>query len=128
MDADLRKFHGSFRVQGAALTATIALPPGLASDARSIHTLRLVSQGDPGDEFVILLEGSVKVELLTPEGKELTLTMLKAFQFFGELALFDDMPRSASVSALEETRVMALGKEIDEPLLGFADGDRSVML
>ncbi len=70
----------------------------------------LVSQGDPGDEFVILLEGSVKVELLTPEGKELTLTMLNAFQFFGELALFDDMPRSATVSALEETRVMVLGK------------------
>lgn len=71
----------------------------------------LFRQGDPGDEFVIILEGAVKIELLTPEGKELTLTMLKAFQFFGELALFDDMPRSASVSALEETRVMALGKE-----------------
>ena len=71
----------------------------------------LFRQGDPGDEFVIILEGAVKVDLLTPEGKELTLTMLKAFQFFGELALFDDMPRSASVSALEETRVMALGKE-----------------
>lgn len=71
----------------------------------------LFSQGDPGDELVIILEGSVKVELLTPEGKELTLTMLKAFQFFGELALFDDMPRSASVSALEDTRVMVLGKQ-----------------
>jgi len=71
----------------------------------------LVSQGDPGDEFVILVEGSVKVELLTPEGKELTLTMLSAFQFFGELALFDDMPRSATVSALEDTRVMVLGKQ-----------------
>jgi CRP-like cAMP-binding protein len=71
----------------------------------------LFRQGDPGDDFVIILDGSVKVELLTPEGKELTLTILKSFQFFGELALFDDMPRSASVSALEETRVMVLGKQ-----------------
>jgi len=70
----------------------------------------LCRQGDPGDDFVVILEGSVKVELLTAEGKELTLTILKSFQFFGELALFDDMPRSASVSALEDTRVMLLGK------------------
>lgn len=70
----------------------------------------LFSQGDPGDEFIVILDGRLKVELLTPEGKELTLTMLKPYNFVGELALFDDMPRSASVSALEDTRVMVMAK------------------
>lgn len=57
----------SFRLAGcasAALTATITLPPGLASDARSIHTLRLVSQGDPTVAATVTLTAKTPAPIL----------------------------------------------------------------
>lgn len=70
----------------------------------------LFSQGDPGDEFMILTEGSVKVELMNSEGKELTLTILTPFQFLGELALLDDVPRSATVVSMEQSVLLSINK------------------
>lgn len=70
----------------------------------------LFHQGDPGEEFMILTEGSVKVELMNSEGKELTLTILTPFQFLGELALLDDVPRSATVVALEPSVLLSINK------------------
>jgi len=71
----------------------------------------LFSQGDRGDEFLIVTEGSVKVELVNPDGKELTLAILKPYQFLGELALLDDFPRSANAIALEDGQLLALNKK-----------------
>ncbi len=70
----------------------------------------LFRQGDPGDEFLVLTSGSVKVELVNAEGKELTLTILTPFQFLGELALLDDVPRSATVIALEQSTLLSINK------------------
>jgi CRP/FNR family cyclic AMP-dependent transcriptional regulator len=70
----------------------------------------LFHQGDPGDEFMILTEGSVKVELMNSEGKELTLTILTPFQFLGELALLDDVPRSATVVSMEQSVLLSVNK------------------
>lgn len=70
----------------------------------------LFHQGDPGEEFMILTEGSVKVELMNSEGKELTLTILTPFQFLGELALLDDVPRSATVVSLEQSVLLSINK------------------
>lgn len=70
----------------------------------------LFRQGDPGEEFMILTEGSVKVELMNAEGKELTLNILTPYQFLGELALLDDVPRSATVVAMENSTLLSIGK------------------
>lgn len=70
----------------------------------------LFQQGDPGEEFMILTEGSVKVELMNTEGKELTLTILTPFQFLGELALLDDVPRSATVISMEQSTLLSINK------------------
>lgn len=70
----------------------------------------LFHQGDSGEEFMILTEGSVKVELMNAEGKELTLTILTPFQFLGELALLDDVPRSATVVSMEHSVLLAINK------------------
>ena len=70
----------------------------------------LFQQGDPGDEFMILTEGSVKVELMNTEGKELTLTILTPFQFLGELALLDDVPRSATVISMDQSTLLSINK------------------
>lgn len=71
----------------------------------------LFLQGDPGEEFLVLIEGSVKVELMNQDGKELTLTILKPFQFLGELALLDDVPRSATVVAMEKSEFLTINKK-----------------
>lgn len=70
----------------------------------------LFHQGDLGEEFMILTEGSVKVELMNTEGKELTLTILTPYQFLGELALLDDVPRSATVVSLEPSVLLSINK------------------
>lgn len=67
-------------------------------------------QGDPGEEFMILTSGSVKVELMNAEGKELTLTILTPYQFLGELALLDDVPRSATVISMEQSELLSINK------------------
>lgn len=71
----------------------------------------LFRQGDRGDEFLIVTEGSVKVDLTNPDGKELTLAILKPYKFLGELALLDDFPRSANAVALEDGVLLALKKK-----------------
>jgi CRP/FNR family transcriptional regulator, cyclic AMP receptor protein len=70
----------------------------------------LFQQGDPGDEFLIVTKGSVKVEVVNPDGKELTLAILKPYQFLGELALLDDSPRSANAIALDDGELLSLRK------------------
>jgi len=68
-------------------------------------------QGDPGDTFYVILSGQVKVSVSSPEGQEAILVMLDAGESFGELALLDDQPRSATIQANVPTEVIALRKD-----------------
>jgi hypothetical protein len=58
----------------------------------------IVHQGDHGDSMFLVLDGEVRVRLLI-ENKETTLVTLGPGDFFGEVALFDQGPRSADVIA-----------------------------
>jgi hypothetical protein len=58
----------------------------------------IVQQGDEGDAMFLVLDGEVRVRLLI-DGKETTLVTLGAGDFFGEVSLFDQGPRSADVIA-----------------------------
>src|SRR5688572_12598838 len=60
-------------------------------------------QDDPGASVHVIESGRVKVALTTPEGEELLLRVMGEGEIFGELALLDGRPRSATISALEET-------------------------
>jgi CRP-like cAMP-binding protein len=68
----------------------------------------LFKRGDPGDAFYVVESGRVRVFTLDEEENELTLNALGAGEAFGELALVDDRPRSASVAALEPTTLRRL--------------------
>jgi len=61
-----------------------------------------------GTSLFIILKGMVKVSLVRPDGKEAILAILRPGEFFGEMALLDNRPRSASVIVLEPTSVMVL--------------------
>lgn len=68
-------------------------------------------QGDPGDALYIVASGRVKVLLPSPDaGEPAILATLDRGQFFGELAMLDGRPHSASVIALEPTEALMLGR------------------
>jgi CRP/FNR family transcriptional regulator/CRP/FNR family cyclic AMP-dependent transcriptional regulator len=70
----------------------------------------IVEEGLPGDYMYIIREGRVSVSKLSDDGREKILEFLEAGDFFGEMSLLDNSPRSASVRALTETRVLALSR------------------
>jgi CRP/FNR family cyclic AMP-dependent transcriptional regulator len=56
---------------------------------------------ESGDVFCLIQQGHVKVTMISPEGKEIILSILGPGDFFGEMSLIDDEPRSATVIATE---------------------------
>lgn len=56
----------------------------------------------------MIVSGKVKVTNVGPEGKEVILSVLGAGDFFGEMSLLDEEPRSATVTATETTEMLTL--------------------
>ena len=54
----------------------------------------IISEGDESDSMYVVLAGKVKVYLSDDEGKEIIINILKEGDYFGELALLDEAPRS----------------------------------
>jgi len=70
----------------------------------------LLSEGDSTDALYVIYEGKVKVTIDDNEGKEVILSMLGPGEYFGEMALLDDEPRSASVTTKETTQLLIISK------------------
>jgi len=70
----------------------------------------IVEEGLPGDYMYVIREGRVKVTKLSEEGREKILGFLDEGGFFGEMALLDRGPRSASVKTLKDVRLLALSR------------------
>lgn len=71
----------------------------------------LINEGDNTDSLYVVMEGEVKVFASDENGKDVILNMLGPGEYFGELALVDDAPRSASVKTMEPTKVMVISKK-----------------
>ncbi len=71
----------------------------------------ILFEDDPGDALYVVVGGQVKVVLIGKDGKEVILSVLKDGDFFGEMALIDDEPRSAHVIAMEDTDLLVLRRE-----------------
>jgi CRP/FNR family transcriptional regulator, cyclic AMP receptor protein len=67
--------------------------------------------GDPGGLLYIITDGKVKISRGMAEGQEAILAILGVGDFFGELALLDDSPRSATAKALRPTTTLTLHRE-----------------
>jgi CRP/FNR family transcriptional regulator, cyclic AMP receptor protein len=70
----------------------------------------IMAAGDPTDSLYIILSGRLKVMMSDAEGKEVILTILSPGEFFGEMGLIDDAPRSASVIAIEPCELLAINR------------------
>ena len=81
------------------------------------------NEGDMEDGLYVILKGKVKITLIDESGKEIALSIMKDGSFFGEMSLFDDFPRSATVETLDETEFLILKKKFflkileDNPLI-----------
>jgi len=77
-------------------------------------------QGDPGDSLHIVSSGAVKIVLPSLEGEEAIIATLRSGDFFGELALLDGAPRSATAVAADASETWTLSREL---LLSLLDRD-----
>lgn len=77
----------------------------------------IVRQDDPGDSMYLIVSGNARV-VHHREGHDVELAMLKAGDFFGELALVDHGPRSADVEAVGECVLLQISQAAISALAG----------
>lgn len=85
----------------------------LAAHAREVQFRKnaiLMTEGDAGESMYVIQSGLVKVFVSDEDGKELVLYEQGAGAVIGDIALLDDEPRSASVSTLDKTTALMIGK------------------
>lgn len=67
-------------------------------------------QGSIGSTLYVVVSGKVRIYTISENGQELAVTVFHAGDFFGELALLDHQPRSASAEAMTRTSALTLQK------------------
>src|SRR5690349_15504606 len=72
---------------------------------------QIFREGDPGDGIYIVLEGSVQISSLVTQEERRVLNTIRAGDFFGEMAVLDGDPRSATATAAEETVTLFIARE-----------------
>src|SRR4030042_2569267 len=70
----------------------------------------IFKEGEEADRMYVVQSGKVKITKKTASG-DLTIATLESGEFFGEMALFDRLPRSATAKALDDARVLSIDKK-----------------
>src|SRR3954470_14113319 len=70
----------------------------------------VMAGGGARGSLYIVLSGRLKVMMSDADGKEVILSILGPGEFFGEMGLIDDAPRSASVVAIEACELLSIAK------------------
>ena len=81
----------------------------------------IVREGAPADKFFILVDGEVEV-VRDVDGEERRLATMEKGQFFGEIAILRDTPRSATVRALTRVTLLAMERETFKNLVAQSLG------
>ena len=84
--------------------------------------------GDPGDALFVVVSGDVKISLPSETGDEAILTTLGPGAVFGELALLDGAPRSATATAQSPTETVVLPRDRFRELIATEAGVRDALL
>jgi signal transduction histidine kinase len=94
----------------------------VAQNGREVHVAggdRICAEGEIGDAAYLILSGRVQVSKYLALGTQHLLNELLPGQFFGELALVEEVPRMASVDALEETTLLVITKDDFQDLVAL---------
>lgn len=76
----------------------------------------VVRQGAPADKFFIIVDGELEVVREGPQGAEVVAS-LKRGQFFGEVAILRDMPRTATVRAVTPAILLTMDRDVFRSLV-----------
>ncbi len=91
--------------------ATLERLANLATPIDYPKSTLVFEQNAPGDAMFIIFSGKVRVVLFGENGKDITLTFFKPGDFFGEMSLLDEQPRSANVITVEPSTLLVLKRE-----------------
>src|SRR2546428_2939673 len=80
----------------------------LASRKRYPKDTVVFFENEAGDFFFTIVQGRIKVTILGDDGREIILSILGPGDFFGEMALLDNEPRSATAIAVEDAELLSL--------------------
>lgn len=70
----------------------------------------IIRAGEQGTTLFLLTSGVIRISIEDGRGKEIILSILYPHDFFGEMALLDGLPRSATVVAVEESEVLLISR------------------
>ncbi len=104
MFVDIPLFHNLPQEQLAYLLK-------MAHEFRYDKNTVIITQGERSNSLYLVLEGRLKVYATDEEGRQTLLAFLNKGDFFGELSLLDDEPRSASVMTVTKSRLLCLTQE-----------------
>ena len=111
---------GQCGISGSRTTTIVPLPRAERMRMRSFKRGEtLFRKDDPGLHLYVVLAGAVKIALPGEFGQEALVSLMRTGDFFGELALFDGSPRSASATALEDTKAAKLPGKLQKGFVVF---------
>jgi CRP/FNR family transcriptional regulator, cyclic AMP receptor protein len=87
---------------------------------RETHTKDTIMffEGDPGNRCYVIIKGEVRISKFIPNIGEEALAVLKPGEYFGEMALIDNFPRSAHAIANSDVELLAITKaDMDKVLI-----------
>jgi CRP/FNR family transcriptional regulator, cyclic AMP receptor protein len=81
--------------------------------------------GSPGDTMMVVLSGRVRISVSSPDGKELTLAIVRKGEMFGEIALLDCKERTAEATAMTACKLAILERR---EIFSFLEGHPGTLL
>jgi len=89
----------------------------LAVERRFKRGQTIFQKDDTGSSMMAVLRGRVRISVMSSEGKEMMLNVIRLGEVFGEIALLDGQPRSADATAMEETALLVVERRVFLPFL-----------
>jgi CRP-like cAMP-binding protein len=99
-------------------SATLTRIAALATRRHYVEGAVIFMRGDPGDSLCGVVTGRVRIGSSGPGGKEVFLNIMEPGDAFGEIALLDGSPRTASATAMARTELMIIQRDAFFALLG----------
>jgi CRP-like cAMP-binding protein len=88
----------------------LALVSGITAERECSENEVIFGEGEVGDAFYMVLDGKVRISKHVAGAGEEALAILEQGSYFGEMALIDEFPRSASAIAQTDCRVLLMDK------------------
>ena len=85
-------------------------------------------ENEEGDSFFMIVDGRIKVTILGDDGREVILSVLSTGDFFGEMALLDNEPRSATAIAVEDSELLSLQRSDFQHVIGENAGITTALI